>query len=405
MSTVPLPVIFVIFQTGRRANGGVESITQVVEQVQRIKPIVVTQIETSMHRRWHDAGAEVHVWPLSGRMGNSVRGSNFSRKLRHIWSIAYANYWMWQLVRATGCRVVHCNDILSLWHTAIGARSAGALVVQSIRGVKEAHEHYGWHWKLALWLSHRQLVNSQEMRAALIERITGHQLPEQGKRTAIASIYSMIDLCYMRPVGLAERERLRHGLGIGTEQFAIGFVATFSALKAQRAFIEAAGPLLRGAVPACQVYFLGDFTPEDNDYARACVEAVQRLGLESIIRFVGFTANVVDWYRALDVVVVASRREGLARCMIESLACGTPVVSFDVCSAREILVQYDCGRVVPQGDYAGLVRELETLASNISLRNALGAKGRQTARELFHPVLITEQYEHLYSDLVRATHD
>jgi glycosyltransferase involved in cell wall biosynthesis len=311
---------------------------------------------------------------------------------------------MWQLVRATGCRVVHCNDILSLWHSAFGARSAGALVVQSIRGVKEAHEHYGWHWQLALWLSHRQLVNSQEMRAALSERIPGPQSLAQEKRTAIASIYSMIDLSYMRPVGLAERHRLRHGLGIGTEQFAIGFVATFSALKAQRAFIEAAGPLLRVAVPTCQVYFLGDFTPEAHDYAHTCVDAVQRLGLASTVRFVGFTANIIDWYRALDVVVVASRREGLARCMIESLACGTPVVSFDVCSAREILEQHDCGRVVPQGDYAGLVRELETLASDISLRNALGANGSQTARALFHPVRIMEQYEHLYSDLARASH-
>ena len=405
MSNVSLPVIFVIFQTGRRANGGVESITQVLERVQRIKPIVVTQIETLMNRRWRNAGADVHVWPLPFRTDSSFRRSALSMKLRHIWSLAYTNYWMWQLVRATGCRVVHCNDILSLWHTAFGARSAGASVVQSIRGVKEAHEHYGWHWKFALWLSHRQVVNSQEMRAALTERIAGPQQPKQDRRAAIAYIYSMIDLNHMQPADLAERERLRHCLGIGPEKFAIGFVATFSALKAQCAFIEAAGPLLRVAVPACRVYFLGDFNPEDNDYARACMDAVQRLGLESIIHFVGFTANVVDWYRALDVVVVASRREGLARCMTESLACGTPVVSFDVCSAREILEQYNCGRVVPQGDYTGLVRELVALADNPSLRNALGANGSQTARELFHPAGIREQYEHLYRELAKETHD
>jgi glycosyltransferase involved in cell wall biosynthesis len=135
------------------------------------------------------------------------------------------------------------------------------------------------------------------------------------------------------------------------------------------------------------------------------MEAVQRLGLESIMRFVGFTANVVDWYRALDVVVIASRSEGLARCMIESLACGTPVVSFDVCSAREILEQYDCGRVVPQGDYPRLVRELVALAGNSSMCNALGANGSRTARELFHPAYIMEQYEHLYGALVREMHD
>src|SRR5215813_7073905 len=103
MSNVSLPVIFVIFQTGRRANGGVESITQVLERVQRIKPIVVTQIETLMNRRWRNAGADVHVWPLPLRTDSSFRRSARSMKLRHIWSLAYTNYWMWQLVRATGC--------------------------------------------------------------------------------------------------------------------------------------------------------------------------------------------------------------------------------------------------------------------------------------------------------------
>jgi glycosyltransferase involved in cell wall biosynthesis len=400
-----LPVIFVVFQTARRANGGVESITQVLERVQCIKPIVVTQIETAMNHRWRDAGADVHVWQLPFHMGSSFRRSDFSIKLRRIWSLACTNYWMWQLVRATGCRIVHCNDILSLWHTALGARSAGASIVQSIRGVKEAHERYGWHWQLALWLSHRQLVNSQEMRAALTERLNGTQQPKQFRRAAISCIYSMINFNHMRPADLAARDKLRHRLGIGPDTFAVGFIATFSALKAQCAFIEAAGPLMRAAVPACRVYFLGDFNPEDSDYARACMHAVQRLGLESIMHFIGFTANVADWYRALDIVVVVSRREGLARCMTESLACGTPVVSFDVCSAREILEQYDCGRVVSQGDYAGLVRELVALAGNPCLRNALGTNGSRKARELFHPESIIEQYERLYRDLARETHN
>lgn len=405
MFNVALPVIFVVFQTAQRANGGVESITQVLERVQCIKPIVVTQIETTMNNRWRDAGVDVYVWPLPFHMGSSFRRSTFGIKLHRIWSLAYTNYRMWQLVRATGCRVVHCNDILSLWHTAFGARRAGASIVQSIRGVKEAHERYGWHWQLALWLSHCQLVNSQEMRAALTERLNGTQQSKQFRKADISCIYSLLDFNHLRPADLAERDKLRHCLGIGPDTFAVGYIATFSALKAQCVFIETSGPLLRIAVPACRVYFLGDFNPENNDYARACKDAVQRLGLESITRFVGFTANVVEWYRALDVVVVASRREGLARCMIESLACGTPVVSFDVCSAREILEQYDCGRVVSQGDYCGLVRELVALAGNPSLRNALGANGSRKARELFQPAWIMEQYEHLYRDLARETHD
>jgi glycosyltransferase involved in cell wall biosynthesis len=89
-------------------------------------------------------------------------------------------------------------------------------------------------------------------------------------------------------------------------------------------------------------------------YARRCLETVRRLGLEEHARFHGFSDRVTEWYQACHIVLLASRREGLARCMIESLACGTPVVSFDACSAREVLEEHDCGRVVPQGGYAGL---------------------------------------------------
>jgi glycosyltransferase involved in cell wall biosynthesis len=99
------------------------------------------------------------------------------------------------------------------------------------------------------------------------------------------------------------------------------------------------------------------------------------------------------------VVVLASRREGMARCMIEGVACGTPVVSFDVCSAREILEEHDCGRVAPQGEYRQLVRHVEELAASTQERRRLEKNGENTARHLFDPASIVEQYEQLYREL------
>src|SRR5262249_36018612 len=133
--------------------------------------------------------------------------------------------------------------------------------------------------------------------------------------------------------------------------FAIGVVAAFEPRKAQLDFLKEAAPRLRKLLPQSRVFFVGDFAPETNDYARRCLAETEEAGLGEAVTFAGYQSEVNQWYRALDLVVVASRNEGLARCMIESLACGTPVVSFDVCSAREILEEGECGAVVPGGDY------------------------------------------------------
>jgi len=85
--------------------------------------------------------------------------------------------------------------------------------------------------------------------------------------------------------------------------------------------------------------------------------------------------------------------------MIESLACGTPVISFDVASAKEILEDHDCGRVVPQGDYDQLREEIVKLWQNGSLRKEMGQQGVEAARELFDPESIARQYRTLYEEV------
>src|ERR1043166_5957390 len=351
-------VAFVVAQSGSRANGGVESITQVLERLRGVRAVVVTQSETEFNRRWRGAGARVLVWPMPSLGPASLLKNNLR---------------MFRLVRAEGCRVVHCNDIYALWQTAFGARAAGAAVVFNVRNVKPAGRRYGWRWRLALRLSTRQLVLSKEMRAAFASRL-GVEEPRAG----VEYIYSAVDARRFSPVEATERAALRERLGIGADCFAVGVVAAFEPRKGQLDLIRHGVASLRRLVPRARVYLLGDFAPSRDEYARRCLAAAAEAGLceaaeagpcgaeeaglpgavgagagggvtGGAVSFVGHRAEVAEWYRALDAVVVASQNEGLARCMIESLACGTPVVSFDVCSAREILEGRGCGLVVVAG--------------------------------------------------------
>src|SRR4051812_20678857 len=268
-----LPVIFVVSQSGKRANGGVESITQVLENLRRVRPIVVTHLETPATQRWRDAGCEVHAWKFSE---DGVKARSALRTNRQTF----------RLVRETGCRVVHCNDISALWHTAFGARLAGATVILNVRNIKPAAQRYGWRWQLARKISRRQLLLSREMQGEFSRRLG----VENGRRGDIEYIYSSVDLNSFSPTESSTRTKLRARLGIDENCFAIGCVAPMDPRKGQYEFIKAAGPLVRQLLPQAKIYFIGDFAPEQNDYARCCREARNELNLNESISFVGFTS-------------------------------------------------------------------------------------------------------------------
>jgi glycosyltransferase involved in cell wall biosynthesis len=349
--------------------------------------VVLTQVETPAVERWRRAGAEVHVRPLGGGRGRAARAAG----------LLSANLAVRRLVKETGARVVHCNDIRALQHAAPGARAAGAAVVFNIRDVKPPGERYGAQWRLAQ-LADRILVLSAEMQAALRARLPGG-LPGTRASTPVEFIYSIVDPAVMHPLPADERAALRRRLGMAEGEVAVGYVATVNEKKGQLELLERAGEALRTELPHARLHLVGDFRPESDEYARRCRDAVRRLGLEGLVVFHGYRSGVAEWYQACDIVLLASRREGLARCMIEGLACGTPVVSFDVCSAREILDGHDCGRVAAQGDYAGLAAALGELATDPALRARLGENGVRAARRLFDPAPVAAAYVRLYRSL------
>jgi glycosyltransferase involved in cell wall biosynthesis len=85
--------------------------------------------------------------------------------------------------------------------------------------------------------------------------------------------------------------------------------------------------------------------------------------------------------------------------MIESLACGTPVVSMDVCSAREVLEEHGVGFVVPAGDHAALLERVAELAAQPALRQKMAARAVEVARNLFRSDRNVLAYETIYLEL------
>lgn len=379
-------MLVVAFQGGKQADGGVESLTQLIERYESLQLTVLSQMETAKNARWRAAGCHVLVWPLGyppGKTGKVI--FTISRILLVIaWNIRIA-----VLALTRRIDLVHINDPHALWHAIFGLRLLGIPSLYNIRDTKPAlTKRDRFKWRCAFRLTQAQIVLSREMRD-----FWRYRLDVSGKR--LAAIYSIVDFRKMSPLSPTLKAELRKKLGL-PDTFIAGYVASFSEKKAQLLFIEKAGPELRRKTPGAKVYFVGDYKPASDPYAAECERAVAAQGQQDQLIFNGYTPDVAQWYQALDAVIVATRNEGMARCMIESLACGTPVVSFDVCSAREILEGGDCGAVVPQGDYPGVVDTLARWSADKTTRTALGRQGAQWAKIRFASPAAVRGYTEMY---------
>lgn len=77
----------------------------------------------------------------------------------------------------------------------------------------------------------------------------------------------------------------------------------------------------------------------EGEYREQLQNHVEVLGLHEHVKFVGSKPNeeLVDWYNAADVFCLASSSEGWPNVILESLACGTPVIAYAVGGVPEIL--------------------------------------------------------------------
>ncbi|MFN7197830.1 MAG: glycosyltransferase, partial [Hylemonella sp.] len=56
---------------------------------------------------------------------------------------------------------------------------------------------------------------------------------------------------------------------------------------------------------------------------------------------------LLRWYSAADALILASSREGWANVLLESMACGTPVVATRIWGTPEVVASEAVGRLVP----------------------------------------------------------
>lgn len=192
------------------------------------------------------------------------------------------------------------------------------------------------------------------------------------------------------------RWAVRKELGYQDGQIVIGKVARLFHLKGHADVIEAAARLVPKH-PQVQFLLVGDgvLRPEIE-------QQVARAGLGGHVRLVGLVGpeRIPGLMAAMDILVHASLREGLARVLPQALITGRPVVSYDVDGAREVVIPGETGFLAPPRDVAALTAGLESLVIDGNLRQRLGAEGRRRFADQFRHETMTRKLRELYVQIL-----
>lgn len=188
----------------------------------------------------------------------------------------------------------------------------------------------------------------------------------------------------------ADRTAARRRLGLPERAPIAVCLGRLAELKGQDQLLSAWPAVLR-RVPDAKLAFAGD----------GPMGAVWRerhpVARHGSVLWPGHTDHPAAWYAAADVVVLPSRAEGMALVPLEAMACGRPVVAFDVGGVRQSVA--DAGAVLPPGELGRLADAVATRLADPELAAREGERGRRRAELSFDRGRMTDQIAALVDKL------
>lgn len=155
------------------------------------------------------------------------------------------------------------------------------------------------------------------------------------------------------------------------------FILAVGRLHPQKGFDRLLQAFARIAAADLHLVILGE-GPE-----RGKLQAqTEDLGIGAFVHLPGALKNPFLWYRQAACFVLSSRYEGFPNVLIEAMACGCPVVSFDChYGPYEIIEDGVSGLLVPEGDVEGLARAIRRVVEDDYLSQTLREAGKERARQ------------------------
>jgi glycosyltransferase involved in cell wall biosynthesis len=234
----------------------------------------------------------------------------------------------------------------------------------------------------ARWTDRLVVINEEDERAALARRIIPRDrlvhLPGIG-----------IDLDHYHPDRVSDQPDLRHALGLPQEAVIIAMIAELQPGKNHSLALRALQHNPNRDFHLC-------LAGEGPELGR--IRALsQELGVSERVRFLGHLGDTRPLVLASAATLLPSRREGLSRAVLESLALGVPVIGATTRGVADLITPAS-GILVDPDDPAALSRAFDAIR-----RYPTGGRLRPVVEEHLRQYSIAHllsQHERLYDEVL-----
>ena len=114
----------------------------------------------------------------------------------------------------------------------------------------------------------------------------------------------------------------------------------------------------------------------DGEEKESLLELAKELGIFDRVVFPGSVSNVGEWYRSATCFVLTSRTEAFSMTIVEAMAHGCPVISFNCdFGPREIIDSSKNGILIEDGDIDALSTAMRRMVDDNETRRRLAARG------------------------------
>jgi glycosyltransferase involved in cell wall biosynthesis len=226
--------------------------------------------------------------------------------------------------------------------------------------------------RLASHCAHRVLCTSKSLRA---RAATLRLVPEKKLHLLGAGSSQGVDVDRFSP----GPSNVRRCFGLTSEHLVIGFVGRMTRDKGLPELILAFEIIAR-VEPDAHLLLVGWFDASEDSLDPALRKQIER---DPRIHCTGFVADTVDCYRAMDVMVLPTWREGLPNSVLEAQSCGVPVITTYSTGSRDSVVPEVTGLLVPAGYPTAIIETVLKLARDPGRRSRMGRAARAWVQKHF----------------------
>lgn len=356
--------------------------------------VILPKKEGPLVERLKAAGIEYECLPIPKSFFQISRGAPmtaFQLGLRSVPGMSLYLARLVYLLRKRKPALIHTNAVKCHALAAVVGPASGLPVVWHLRDILEDGP--------TLW-SLRTMSRTPSIHLVANSQATADAFGGKKGRTGISVIHNGLD-----PSVYARRPNRRfHELMKVPENVPIvGIVGVLARWKGQFEFLRMAAKLVESSSPA-RFVVIGDEiydTVGERGVLHELREEAKRLGILDRVLFTGFVDDPAQAINGLDILVHASTKpEPFGRVVLESMACGVPVVASGAGGVLEMIENGRNGLLFAPGNVTAMAEAVGRLVGDQALRMKLAEQGHIDFLDRFTNEKYVEAVEALYDRIL-----